>query len=79
MLERVHRTGVDIQVRVEFLHDHLKSAMFQEGAKRRTGEAFSERTDNTASNKNILHRIYTYLAPEHFLHNFHVFRPVDPG
>ena len=42
VLVRVHRAGVDVQVRVEFLHDDLQAAQLQQGAEGGGGKAFAE-------------------------------------
>jgi hypothetical protein len=42
VLVRVHRAGVDVQVRVKLLHDDLQAAQFEQGAEGGGGEAFAE-------------------------------------
>ncbi len=42
VLVRVHRAGVDVQIRVELLHDDPQAAEFEESAEGGGGEAFAE-------------------------------------
>ena len=55
VLERAHRSGVHIQVGVEFLKGYLESAAFQQRADGCRRQSFAERGDNTACDEDIFH------------------------
>jgi len=54
VLERVHRSRIYIQIRVEFLHRDAKSTCFQEVAKAGRGEAFAERRCHAPGDEEVL-------------------------
>jgi hypothetical protein len=41
VLERIHRPGIDVQVRIKFLQQNTKAAQLKERAERGRGEAFA--------------------------------------
>ena len=54
VLERVHRAGVDVEVRVEFLHRHLQPAGGQQLAEAAGGQALAQRGDDAAADEEML-------------------------
>ena len=52
VLERVHRPGVNVQVRVELLHGDAKPPRFQKPAERCRGNPLSEARNDAAGHKN---------------------------
>src|SRR5690606_18936739 len=54
-----HGAGVNVDIRVQFLHSHGKTAFFEQTAHGRRSDAFSNRADNTASEENIFGRHVT--------------------
>ena len=55
MLDGVHSAGVDIDVRVKFLHGDTVAPRFQQSAERGGCDPFPETGDHTAGDKHILH------------------------
>ena len=62
MLIRAHSAGVDIDIRVKFLADNFQSAVFQNAAKGRCGDSFSQGRHNAAGHKNKLGH-FRFLFP----------------
>ena len=56
MLDRVHGTRINIDVRVEFLHGYFVAARFQQTPKGCSCDTFTEAGNNAAGNENILYR-----------------------
>ena len=54
VLERVHRSGVDVDVWVELLHRDPKTACLQQPAERRCGEALAEAGRHTTGHEDVL-------------------------
>ena len=54
VLERVHRSGVDVDVRVELLVDDAETAGAKEATKRGGGDALAERGDDPTRDEHIL-------------------------
>ena len=54
VLERVHRAGVDVDVRVELLHRDPQATQLQQATERRRGETFAEGAGNASSHENVL-------------------------
>ena len=54
VLERVHRARVDVQVRVELLHDDAQTARRQQVAQAGGREALAERGDDTPGDEDVL-------------------------
>ena len=54
VLERVHRARVDVQVRVELLHDDAQSAGGEQIAEARGGEALAQRGNDTPGHEDVL-------------------------
>ena len=42
VLERAHRAGIDVEIRIELLHDDLQAAMLEQRAERRGGQPFAQ-------------------------------------
>ena len=42
VLERTHRAGIDVDIRVELEHGHVQTARFEDGGNRSGGDTFSE-------------------------------------
>jgi hypothetical protein len=53
-LKWAHRTGIDVDVRVELLHPHREAASFEQHADRGAGEPFAQGADNAAGDENML-------------------------
>ncbi len=53
VLERVHRSGVDVEVGVELLHRDPQAARLQQVAEARRGEALAERGGDAAGDENV--------------------------
>ena len=67
VLERRHRAGIDVDVRVELLHRHAEAALDEQAPKRRGGDAFPEGRDDAAGDEDVLGRVRTRghrLTPE---------------
>ncbi len=63
VLERAHRPGIDVQVRVELLRAHGQAARFQETSERCRDDALPERGHHATRDKNELgHGIQPYQA-----------------
>jgi hypothetical protein len=61
VLERVHRAGVDVDVRVELLHRHAQASRLQQAPQRRCGDALAEGAGNTTRDENVFgHGISAY-------------------
>ena len=56
VLNRVHGTGVDVDVRVKFLHGDRISSGLQKTAERSCGNTFSQSGNNSAGYKYIFNR-----------------------
>jgi hypothetical protein len=69
VLERAHRPGIDVDVRVEFLDLHLEAARLEQAAERRRGDALAERRDDTAGDEYVLHHLPA--SPAKLLTGFH--------
>ena len=54
VLERVHRAGVDVDVRVELLHRDPQATQLQQPAERRRGETLAEGAGNASGHENVL-------------------------
>ena len=54
VLERAHRPGVDVDVRIELLHLHAQAARLEQAAERRRGDALPERRDDPAGDEDVL-------------------------
>jgi len=53
VLYRIHSTGIDIDIRVEFLHGHTITTHFQKSAQRCGCNSFAETGHNTTSDEDI--------------------------
>src|SRR5690606_24505076 len=53
VLERVHRARIDVQVRVELLHDHPKASCGEQIAQARGGESLAQRGDDTSGHEDV--------------------------
>src|SRR5690625_950945 len=54
MLVRIHRAGVDVDVRVEFLDRDPQAARLEQAPERRTHNTLTQRRGNPARHKNVL-------------------------
>ena len=50
-----HGAGIDVEVGVEFLHQDLEAAFFEQGADGGCGQTFAERGNDAAGDKNVFH------------------------
>jgi hypothetical protein len=55
VLKGIHRPWIDVQVGIEFLENNTQSTQFEKCSERGGGKAFTERTNHTASDENVLH------------------------
>ncbi len=58
VLVRVHGAGIDVEVGIEFLQRDLEAAVFQQRAQGGGRQAFAQRTDHAARDKNKFHEIF---------------------
>ena len=63
VLVGVHRAGVHIQVRVEFLQRDLETSIFKQRAEGGGRQTFAQRTHHAASDKYVFHRFCVSLSP----------------
>ena len=54
VLERIHRAGIDIDVGIELLHDHMQSPRTKESSQAGGGQALAQRGHNATRDKNML-------------------------
>ena len=54
VLERVHGSRINVEVRVEFLHGHLQSAGGQQLPETAGGQALAKRRDHATGDKDVL-------------------------
>ena len=54
VLERVHRAGVDVDVRVELLHRDPQAPQLQQAAEGGRGEALAEGAGNASGHEDVL-------------------------
>jgi hypothetical protein len=54
VLERAHRPGVDVEVRIELLELDAKAARFEQPTERCSDDAFPERRDDSTRDKDVL-------------------------
>ena len=57
VLERIHRSGVDVEVGVQLLHRDPQATTRQEGAERARRQSLAERGDNPAGDEDELRRL----------------------
>ena len=55
VLVRVHGAGIDVEIGIEFLQRDFQAAVFQQGAEGGGRQAFAQRTDHAARDKNKFH------------------------
>ena len=53
MLVGAHRTGIDIEVRIELPQPHFVTARLKERAERRRSDAFTQRGDHAAGDEDV--------------------------
>ena len=54
VLKRVHRAGIDVDVGIELLHDHMQSPRTKESSQAGGGQALAQRGHNATRDKNML-------------------------
>src|SRR6185437_262980 len=57
VLKRRHRSGIDVQVRIEFDERHVQPARFEQRADRRRRQAFTQAGNYAASYENVFRHI----------------------
>src|SRR5262249_47271489 len=62
VLERAHRAGVDVDVRVELLDLDLQAALLEQPAERGGGDALAEGRDDAAGDEDVLGRTPVHAA-----------------
>ena len=70
VLVRIHRTRIHIDVGIQLLHGDAQPPQLQQPSQRRRRNAFSQRRNHAAGDKNILR-----LHPEHSPRNLSVLPP----
>ncbi len=63
MLVRAHRAGVDVEVGVQLLHEHLVAAAFQQKRQRRARDALAERTYDAARYEYVFDLLFHLNSP----------------
>mgnify|MGYP007113666972 CR=1 FL=1 len=89
VLYRIHGSGIDVDIWIEFLHGDLVAARFQKAAQRSGGDSFPQTGDDSAGYKYVFYR---HKNPPHFLYLdvsassgaevgdvFHLIKTVPPG
>ena len=56
VLERVHGARIDVEVRIQLLHDHAQPARRQQVAEARGGQPLAERGDHAPGDEDVLRR-----------------------
>ncbi|CAB4999415.1 unannotated protein [freshwater metagenome] len=54
MLKRVHGAGIDVEIGIELLHRHSKTACLEEVAQAGGGEPLSERGGDSSGHEQVL-------------------------
>ena len=57
VLERRHRARIDVEVRIELHHRDAQSALHEQSAERRGGDALPERRDHAAGHEDEFRRL----------------------
>ena len=60
VLIRAHRSGIDVDVRIEFLCGDFESARFKQSPERRGSDPFAESRNDSAGDKNVLCLFHIY-------------------
>ncbi len=68
VLDGVHGTRVDIDIRVKFLHGHLVATHFQKSSQRGGGNSLSQTGNNTTCHKNVLYS-HSFLHSDYKKYN----------
>jgi len=55
VLERIHRSRIDIQIGIKLLKRHPESTSLQQRSKRSSGQPLAERTHHTTRHENVFH------------------------
>ena len=61
VLNRVHCSGVDIDIRIKLLHGYLISSRFQKTPQRCSCDSLSETGNNSSCNKYVFHCHFDFL------------------
>ena len=61
VLVRVHRTGIDVDVRIELLDRNAETARFEEPSERGRRDALAERTHNAPGEEDVLRHLGRFL------------------
>ena len=61
VLERVHRPGIDVQIRVELLHDDTQAASGQQVPEARGREALAQRGNDTPGHEDVLGGVVRFI------------------
>jgi len=62
VLKGTHRARIDIQIRIEFLENHIQSALLEKQSERGSRDAFSERRNHPTCHKYVFNLI-AQIAP----------------
>ena len=80
VLERIHRAGIDIEIRIELLENNAQTTRFEQRSKRRGSQSFAKRTNHAASDENVFHDAHSPLcAGKLLLQRRCIFRRVYAG
>jgi uncharacterized protein (DUF779 family) len=69
VLVGAHCAGVYVDVWVELLHRHFEPALFEQAPNSCSGNAFANRTDHTAGEKDVLNGHWLLQSPTPFYKN----------
>jgi hypothetical protein len=64
VLERVHRSGIDVQIRIQLLHRDPEATAGEQGAQRTRRQTLAERGHNAAGDEDELRRLGVVKEPE---------------
>ena len=69
VLDRIHRTGIHIDIGIQLLHGHMISSRFEQPSQRSCGNSFSKTGHNAAGHKYIFyaHALLLAALQQHFL------------
>src|SRR4029453_15872197 len=55
MLEWIHRPGINVEIRIEFLENNAQTTQLKQRAERRRSQPFAQRAHDATRNENVFH------------------------
>src|SRR4029453_12132401 len=55
VLEGIHRAGIHVQIRIEFLENNAKTTRFEQCSQRSGRQSLAQGTNHTARDENVFH------------------------